>query len=71
MKLRIVYRGQVKELPFEGERVRVVDVLKAMGLSREYAFVVRGEELLEEDEFVRDGEELRVVNAISGGKDYL
>ncbi|MCS6998338.1 MAG: thiamine biosynthesis protein ThiS [Aquificaceae bacterium] len=71
MKVRVVYRGQVKELHFEGERVRVMDVLKVMGLSKEYAFVVRGEEILEEREFLRDGEELRVVNAISGGRGYF
>lgn len=71
MKVRVVYRGQVKELHFEGERVRVMDVLKVMGLSKEYAFVVRGEEILEEREFLKDGEELRVVNAISGGRGYF
>lgn len=67
MKVRVFYRGSLKELEFEKERVRVSDLLKAMGLSPEYAFVVRGEDILPEGELIKDGEELRVINAISGG----
>ncbi len=67
MKVRVLYRGQWLELEFEGEKVKALELLKAMGLSRESAFVVRGEELLTEEDFIKDGEEVRVVNAISGG----
>lgn len=67
MRVKVHYRGQVKEIELEGEKVRVADLLRAMNLSREYAFVVRGEEVLDERELLRDGEELRVINAISGG----
>lgn len=67
MKVKVLYRGQVKELYFEGDKVRAQEVLRALGLSREYAFVVRGEELLDEKDYIGEGEEVRVVNAISGG----
>lgn len=67
MKVRVLYRGQVRELHFEGEKVRAQEVLRALGLSGEYAFVVRGQEILSEKDYVSEGEEVRVVNAISGG----
>jgi sulfur carrier protein len=40
MKLRVQYRGKELELEFEGNKVKAKDLLKAMNLSREYAFVV-------------------------------
>ncbi len=67
MKVRVHYRGQVMELEFATQKVRAVDLLRAMNLSREYAFVVRGDEVLDEKELLHDGEEVRVINAISGG----
>lgn len=67
MKVYVEYRGQRMEMEFEGRHVKAGDLLKAMGLSREYAFVVRGEEILEEKDLIEDGETVRVINAISGG----
>ncbi|MEJ7620398.1 MAG: thiamine biosynthesis protein ThiS [Aquificaceae bacterium] len=67
MKVKVSYRGQTLELEFEGERVRAGELLKALGLSREYAFVVKGEDVLEEKDTIVDGESVRVINAISGG----
>ncbi|MEJ5339038.1 MAG: MoaD/ThiS family protein [Aquificaceae bacterium] len=67
MRVRVSYRGQSLELEFEGDRVRVKDLLRSLGLSREYAFVVKGDEILDERDFIKDGESLRVINAISGG----
>ncbi|WPM32539.1 thiamine biosynthesis protein ThiS [Hydrogenobacter sp. T-2] len=67
MRVKVSYRGQTLELEFEGERVRVGELLKALGLSREYAFVVKGEDVLEEKDTIVDGESVRVINAISGG----
>ncbi|MFN3471472.1 MAG: MoaD/ThiS family protein [Aquificaceae bacterium] len=61
------YRGQIKELEFEGDKITALELLKALNLSREYAFVVRGEEILEDKAAIKDGEEVRVINAISGG----
>jgi sulfur carrier protein len=68
MKLRVQYRGKELELEFEGDKVKAKDLLKAMNLSREYAFVVVNGEVVEEDFYIKEGDQVRVINAISGGK---
>jgi sulfur carrier protein len=67
MKLRVQYRGKELELEFEGDKVKAKDLLKAMNLSREYAFVVVNGEVVEEDFYIEEGDQVRVINAISGG----
>ncbi len=67
MKVKVVYRGQIKELEFEKDKVSALDILKALGLSREYAFMVRGGEILQDRELIKEGEEVKIINAISGG----
>jgi sulfur carrier protein len=68
MKLRVQYRGKELELEFEGDKVKAKDLLKAMNLSREYAFVVVNGEVVDEDFYIREGDQVRVINAISGGQ---
>lgn len=68
MKLRVQYRGKELELEFEGDKVKAKDLLKAMNLSREYAFVVVNGEVVEEDFYIKEGDQVRVINAISGGQ---
>jgi len=67
MKLRVQYRGKEFELKFEENKVKAKDLLKAMNLSREYAFVVVNGEVVDEDFYIREGDQVRVINAISGG----
>ncbi len=67
MKLRVQYRGKELELEFEEDKVKAKDILKAMNLSREYAFVVVNGEVVEEDYYIKEGDQVRVINAISGG----
>jgi sulfur carrier protein len=67
MKLRVQYRGKELELEFEGDKVKAKDLLKAMNLSREYAFVVVNGEVVEEGFYIKEGDQVRVINAISGG----
>jgi sulfur carrier protein len=67
MKLRVQYRGKEFELEFEENKVKAKDLLKAMNLSREYAFVVVNGEVVEEDFYIKEGDQVRVINAISGG----
>jgi len=67
MRLKVSYRGQELDLELEEKNPRAKDILRALGLSREYAFVVRDDEVLEENEPIREGDYLRVINAISGG----
>ena len=68
MKLQVQYRGKELELEFEGDKVKAKDLLKAMNLSREYAFVVVNGEVVEEDYYIKEGDQVRVINAISGGQ---
>ena len=67
MRVKVSYRGQELELELEEKNPRAKDILRALGLSREYAFLVRDDEVLEENEPIREGDYLRVINAISGG----
>jgi sulfur carrier protein len=67
MKLRVQYRGKELDLEFEENKVKAKDLLKAMNLSREYAFVVVNGEVVEEDFYIKEGDQVRVINAISGG----
>lgn len=67
MKLRVQYRGKELELEFEGDKVKAKDLLRAMNLSREYAFVVVNGEVVEEHFYIKEGDQVRVINAISGG----
>jgi sulfur carrier protein len=68
MKLRVQYRGKELELEFEGDKVKAKDLLRAMNLSREYAFVVVNGEVVDEDFYIKEGDQVRVINAISGGQ---
>lgn len=67
MKIKVRYRGQDKVLEFEKDKVKASDILKALGLSRDFAFVVKNGEIIPETETVTEDDELKVVNAISGG----
>ncbi len=67
MDIEIKYRGKKQVLKFDKEKITAGDILKAMGLSPEYAFVVKNGEIAQEDETVSPQDEIKVVNAISGG----
>ncbi len=68
VELKIKYRGKEQTLKFEKEKVKAYDILKALGLSAEHAFVVKNGELVPEDETITPEDKIKVVNAISGGK---
>lgn len=67
MKIKVKYRGQDKVLEFEKDKVKASDVLKALGLSRDFAFVVKNGEIISENDTVTEQDDIKVVNAISGG----
>ena len=58
--------GEVKELHLE-EGCRVEDVLKKLGLNPEEYVVVRGDEVLPDDEIIREDVELELYSVVSGG----
>lgn len=64
-KIFVSYRG--KTIIIEEERIKAREILKRFGLSEEYAFVVRDGNIVDGDEIIKDGEKVRVINAISGG----
>ncbi|WP_456393075.1 MoaD/ThiS family protein [Persephonella sp.] len=68
MELKVKYRGKEQVLKFDKDRITALDILKALGLSPEHAFVAKNGELAQEDEPVTPEDEIKVVNAISGGK---
>lgn len=67
MRIIVSYRGEKKELELQKSKVRVAELLKSLGLSEQYAFVVKGDQILQGGDYLEDGEEVRVINAISGG----
>lgn len=67
MKIKVRYRGQDKILEFKKDDVKGIDILKALGLSRDFAFVVKNGEIISENDTVTEQDEIKVINAISGG----
>ncbi len=67
MEIKVKYRGKEKVLSIEKEKITALDILKALGLSPEYAFVSKNGELASEDEEIKPEDDIKVINAISGG----
>ncbi|MEJ5173425.1 MAG: MoaD/ThiS family protein [Hydrogenothermaceae bacterium] len=67
MRLVVRYRGKDKVLEFDKDKVKAFDILKALNLSKDFAFVVKNGEIVQENEEITQNDEVRVVNAISGG----
>ena len=67
MEVKVKYRGKEKTLNIEKEKITALDILKALNLSSEHAFVAKNGELASEDEIITPNDKVKVVNAISGG----
>ncbi|RUM30149.1 MAG: thiamine biosynthesis protein ThiS [Aquifex sp.] len=65
MPVKVIYRG--KEFEFPEKKLKVKDLLQKLGLSPLSSLVIRNGEVISEDDYVEEGDEVRVVNAISGG----
>ncbi len=65
MPIKVFYRG--KEIEIEGKRLRARELLEKLGLSPLSSLVVRNGEVISEEDYVEEGDNIRVVNAISGG----
>ena len=48
-------------------KIRVLDLIHRLGFSTESVVIVKDEELLTEDEFLLEGEEVKAYLASSGG----
>ncbi len=62
--MKVEFRGQTFNF---SKRMKVRELLKELNLSPESTIVVRGEEVLTEDEWIEEEDEVRVISAISGG----
>ena len=49
MKITVEYRNNKIELEFEDSKVKAKDILKKLNLSRDYAFVVKNDEIVDLD----------------------
>ncbi|WP_448583424.1 MoaD/ThiS family protein [Thermocrinis sp.] len=67
MRLSLHYRGKLIHINFDKEEIRVRDILDKLNLSRDYAFVIVNGEIAAEDQIVSEQDDIRVINAISGG----
>jgi len=62
--MRVIFRGREQEV--QGP-IKVKELLEMLGLLPELAVVLRNGEPVTEDETLREGDEVRVISAISGG----
>jgi len=67
MPIKVLYRGKEIELP--EKKLKAKELLKRLGLSPLSSLVVKNDEVISEEDYVEEGDNIRVVNAISGGKD--
>ncbi|WP_457600325.1 MoaD/ThiS family protein [Hydrogenivirga sp.] len=65
MPIKVFYRGKEIELP--DKRLKAKEVLKRLGLSPLSSLIVKNGEVISEEEYVEEGDNIRVINAISGG----
>ncbi|HHJ64208.1 MAG TPA: MoaD/ThiS family protein [Aquifex aeolicus] len=65
MPIKVFYRG--KEIEVEGKKLRARELLEKLGLSPLSSLVVKNGEVISEEDYVEEGDNIRVVNAISGG----
>jgi sulfur carrier protein len=65
MTIRLVLRKKTYTL--EEKSIQVKQALEKLQLSPEAHLLVRGGELLNENEWLKDGDEVKIVAVISGG----
>ena len=65
MPIKVLYRGKEIELP--EDKLKVKELLERLGLSPLSSLVVKNGEVVSEEELVGEGDNIRVINAISGG----
>ncbi|MEO2064967.1 MAG: thiamine biosynthesis protein ThiS [Desulfurobacteriaceae bacterium] len=66
-KILVELEGKEREVEFKGKRIRVDKLLDLLNIYPETAVVVKGKELLCDDDLLSDGERVKVVVATSKG----
>lgn len=64
--MKVQLSQPARELHFQGPK-RVADLYKELNLIPEAFLVIRGQDLLTEDEIVKDGDTIEIRPVISGG----
>jgi sulfur carrier protein len=64
--MRITLLPQRKQIEIDGRR-RVADILRQLGLLPGTVMVIRGDELVTDEEVVEDNDTIEIRNVISGG----
>ncbi len=65
MTIKLMLRKQ--EFQLEGKSIQVKDAFQRLQLSPEAHLLVRNGELLNENDWLKDGDEIKIVAVISGG----
>ena len=65
MTIKLILRKQ--EYQLEEKSIQVKQALQQLNLSPEAHLLVRNGDLLNENDYLRDGDEIKIVAVISGG----
>lgn len=65
--MTITLRLRKKVYQLDDEKISVKDAMHKLGLSLEGYLFVRDDELLTENQMLKDGDEVKVIAVISGG----
>lgn len=65
--MTITLRLRKKVYQLDDEKISVKDAMRKLGLSLEGYLFVRDDELLTENQMLKDGDEVKVIAVISGG----
>lgn len=65
MAIKLTLRKQ--EFQLEGKSIQVKEAFERLKLSPEAHLLVRNGELLNENDYLKDGDEIKIVAVISGG----
>jgi len=65
MSIEVLYRGKV--IVIQEKELTAGELLKRLGLSPASSLVIKNGEVVTERERIKEGDNIRVVNAISGG----
>ena len=65
--MTITFSRRKKKYHLEEEKISVKEALQKLGFSLEGHLILRNEELLTENELLRDGDYVKLIAVISGG----
>ena len=66
MKVRIAYRGRKKDIQLN-DKARVSDIFQKTEINPETVIVKRNDEILTEDEKLKENDNIELIRIVSGG----